>query len=45
MIRIPEGNAPDIKNKSSHIAAEVEIPKTGAAGVLATQGGRFGGWG
>jgi arylsulfatase A-like enzyme len=45
MIRIPEANAPDIKNKSFHIAAEVEIPQGGAEGVLATQGGRFGGWG
>ena len=44
MIRIPEANAPDIKNKSFRIAAEVEIPKTRAEGVLATQGGRFGGW-
>ncbi len=45
MIRIPEANAPDIKNKSFHIAADVEIPEGGADGVLATQGGRFGGWG
>jgi hypothetical protein len=45
MIRIPEANAPDIKNKSFHIAADVEIPKGAADGVLATQGGRFGGWG
>jgi arylsulfatase A-like enzyme len=45
MIRIPEANAPDIKNKSFRVVAEVEIPKTGADGVLATQGGRFGGWG
>jgi arylsulfatase len=45
MIRIPEANAPDIKNKSFRIAAEVEVPKAGADGVLATQGGRFGGWG
>lgn len=45
MIRIPEANAPDIKNKSFRVAAEVEIPKGGADGVLATQGGRFGGWG
>jgi arylsulfatase len=45
MLRIPEANAPDIKNKSFRIAAEVEIPKAGADGVLATQGGRFGGWG
>jgi hypothetical protein len=45
MIRIPEANAPDIKNKSFRIAAEVEIPQAGGEGVLATQGGRFGGWG
>jgi len=45
MIRIPEANAPDIKNKSFHMAAEVEVPQGGADGVLATQGGRFGGWG
>jgi hypothetical protein len=45
MIRIPEANAPDIKNKSFHIAADVEIPQGGTDGILVTQGGRFGGWG
>jgi arylsulfatase len=45
MIRIPEGSAPDFKNKSWAIAAEVAIPDNGASGVLATIGGRFGGWG
>jgi arylsulfatase len=44
MIRIPEANAPDIKNKSFRIAADVDVPRTGAEGVLAAQGGRFGGW-
>jgi len=44
MKRIPEGSAPDFKNKSWTIAAEVEIPKGGANGVIATIGGRFGGW-
>jgi arylsulfatase len=44
-IRVPEGAAPDTKNKSFTITAEVEIPDGGAEGVLATQGGRFGGWG
>jgi arylsulfatase len=43
--RVPEGAAPDTKNRSFTIAAEVEIPERGAEGVLATQGGRFGGWG
>jgi arylsulfatase A-like enzyme len=45
MIRIPEGTTPDVKNKSYSMTAEVEIPESGASGVLATQGGRFGGWG
>jgi len=45
MIRIPEGGAPDLKNKSFGIAAEVEIPEGGAEGVLMTQGGRFCGMG
>jgi len=44
MIRIPEGSAPDFKNKSWTIAAEVAIPQGGANGVLATMGGRYGGW-
>jgi arylsulfatase len=45
MIRIPEGSAPDIKNKSFGISAVVDIPKGGAEGVLMTQGGRFAGVG
>jgi len=45
MVRIPEGSAPDFKNKSWAVAAEVTIPDKGdASGVLATIGGRFGGW-
>lgn len=43
--RIPEGSAPDFKNKSWSVAAEIEVPAGGADGVLATMGGRFGGWG
>ena len=44
MIRIPEGSAPDFKNKSWTIAADVLIPEDGAEGVLASIGGRYGGW-
>jgi arylsulfatase len=44
MVRIPEGSAPNFKNKSWTAAAEVAIPESGANGVLATIGGRFGGW-
>ncbi len=34
-----------MKNKSYKIAADVGIPESGAEGVIATQGGRFNGWG
>ena len=44
-VRVPEGSAPDTKNKSFTITADVEIPNKGADGVLITQGGWFGGWG
>jgi arylsulfatase A-like enzyme len=44
MIRIPEGSAPDFKNKSWTVAAEITVPESGAEGTLATIGGRFGGW-
>ncbi|WP_431323026.1 arylsulfatase [Rhizobium sp. YTU87027] len=42
---VPGGNAPNILNKSYTITAEIEIPATGADGMLATTGGRFGGFG
>src|SRR5262249_42625609 len=43
-VRVPEGSAPDTKNRSFTITADVEIPDAGAEGVLITQGGRFGGF-
>jgi len=43
MVRIPEGSAPNFKNSSWAIAAEVTVPDNGANGVLATIGGRFAG--
>jgi arylsulfatase len=42
---IPIGNAPSILNKDYTITAEVTIPKGGAEGMIATLGGRFGGYG
>ena len=33
-----------VKNRSSTITADVEIPQGGANGVIVAQGGRFGGW-
>src|ERR1700751_4758750 len=41
----PNSVAPDIKNKSYTITAEVEIPEGGAEGMIVTEGGRFGGYG
>lgn len=43
-VSIPEGSAPNLKNRSFTITAEVEILENGAEGVLLTQGGRFAGW-
>lgn len=37
--------APDIMNKSYTISVDVDIPQTGAEGMLATLGGRMGGYG
>lgn len=42
---IPMGDAPSLLGTSYAVTATVEIPQGGAEGVLATQGGRFGGWG
>jgi arylsulfatase A-like enzyme len=42
---IPIGNAPNILDKDYTITAEVNIPDGGAEGMIATLGGRFGGYG
>jgi arylsulfatase A-like enzyme len=42
---IPVGNAPSLLNKDYTITAEVTIPKEGAEGMIATMGGKFGGYG
>jgi arylsulfatase len=34
----------NVKNRSSKISAELEIPADGANGAILSQGGRFGGW-
>lgn len=34
----------NIKNRSFQITADVEIPESGASGVILAQAGRFGGW-
>ncbi len=45
MSGLPPGDAPSILNRSYSITADVEIPQEGAEGMLATLGGRFGGYG
>jgi arylsulfatase A-like enzyme len=42
--RIPEGAAPDIKNKSFRITADLVLAKGDENGVVVTQGGLFGGY-
>jgi arylsulfatase len=42
---VPYSDAPNILNKSYSISAEVDIPQSGAEGMLVTMGGRFGGYG
>jgi hypothetical protein len=40
-----DADAPSLLNKSYTITAEVEVPQDGGDGMLATLGGRFGGYG
>jgi hypothetical protein len=44
-VRIPEGTAPTVKNASFTITAKLNVPDTGAEGMIITQGRRFAGWG
>ncbi len=45
LLGVPMGDAPQLLAASYTITADVEVPAGGGEGVLATQGGRFGGWG
>jgi len=44
MIAMPDNAFIDVKNKSSAITADLEIPASGASGVILAQGGMHGGW-
>jgi arylsulfatase len=44
MRRLSENSVINLKNKSHSITAEVEVPESGAEGVIVAQGGAFGGW-
>jgi arylsulfatase len=42
--RLTEENTLDVKNRSHRVTAEIETGDDAAAGVIISQGGRFGGW-
>jgi len=42
---INSSNAPNILGRSYKMTAEVDVPQGGGDGMLATMGGRWGGWG
>ena len=42
---IPVADAPSLLNRDYTITAEITVPKAGAEGMIATMGGRFGGYG
>jgi len=44
-VGIPVGSAPHLLNRDYTITAEITVPKAGAEGMIATMGGRFGGYG
>jgi arylsulfatase len=45
MVGLPQGDSPLVLNTSYTFTAEIEVPEGGAEGIIATSGGRFGGWG
>jgi len=44
MGRLSENAVINIKNKSHSVTAEIEVPASGAEGVIIAQGGNIGGW-
>ena len=44
MGRLSENSVLNLKNKSHSVTAVIEVPKTGAEGVIVAQGGNIGGW-
>lgn len=43
-VGIPMGNAPSLLNRDYTITADITVPEGGAEGMIATMGGRFGGY-
>ena len=44
MARLTEGSIVVTHNKSYSLTAEIDVPKSGANGVIVAQGGSVGGW-
>ena len=44
MGRLTEASVLNVKNKSHALTAEVDVPESGAEGVIIAQGGAFAGW-
>jgi hypothetical protein len=45
MTGLPQGDSPLLLNTSYTITAEIDVPESGAEGIILTSGGRFGGYG
>jgi len=45
MVGLPQGDSPFLLNSSYTITADIEVPESGAEGMILTSGGRFAGYG
>ncbi len=45
MTGLPQGDSPALLNASYTISADIDVPQSGAEGMILTSGGRFGGYG
>jgi arylsulfatase len=45
MVGLPQGDSPFLLNSSYNITADLEVPESGAEGMILTSGGRFAGYG
>ncbi len=45
MTGLPQGDSPNILNASYMFTADIEVPQSGAEGMIVTSGGRFAGYG
>ena len=45
MVGLPQGDSPLLINTSYTITADIEVPQSGAEGMILTSGGRFAGYG